>query len=76
MIYNILLFWALPSLCTALLMISLIRADGEKLEDFDAMDACMILILAVAYPVGIFMMGSIWLGPILTKERSFGKDKV
>jgi hypothetical protein len=56
MIENILFWWVLPSLLTALFMISYLRVDDILLSDFDTQTSCHFLLIVVIYPATWYVL--------------------
>ena len=65
----ILMYWALPSLVTMLLLVSKFRRGGDIFELWSLKDFLMLLISSVLYPLSlaILLQEDVW--PWLIKKR-------
>jgi len=67
---QVILFWLLPSLCTAALALLYARVRLGKLEDGATEDWWMWFVASVVYPIGclVLIFKVVW--PFLIKERT------
>lgn len=66
---QLILFWLLPSLVTALLMIWDDRTDGIHPEAYSATAWTLLLLVSVIYPLGLLCLIIFTAAPALIKER-------